>query len=187
MPLTLNGTTGVAGVDGSSSTPALQGTDTNTGVVFGTDTVSLVTGGSTALSADSSQNVTVGGTLAMGSSFKRNRIINGDMRVDQRATAATTSSTYSVDRWNLLKLNDATESVAQNSDAPTGFSYSLRNTISVADTSIGATQFSGFQQQIEGFNVADLGYGTANAKTITISFWIKSTVTGQYTACLLNA
>jgi hypothetical protein len=122
----------------------------------------------------------------MGSSFKRNRIINGDMRVDQRATAVTTNATYSVDRWQLQKSNDATESVAQNTDAPTGFSNSLRNTISVGDASIGAAQFSGVQQRIEGYNISDLGFGTASAKTITVSFWVKATQAGTYSVVLNN-
>ena len=56
MAITINGTTGIAGVDGSASTPAVQGSDTNTGVIFGTDTVSIVTGGSTRATVDSSGN-----------------------------------------------------------------------------------------------------------------------------------
>lgn len=139
--------------------------------------------GTANITLDDAGNATVGNTLVMGSSFKRNKIINGDMRVDQRATAVTASS-YTVDRWQFAKSNDATESVAQNSDAPTGFSYSLRNTVSIADTSIGASQYSLFFQTIEGYNVADLGFGTANAKTVTLSFWVKATQTGTYSAVL---
>jgi hypothetical protein len=56
MAITINGTTGLAGVDGSAGTPAVQGTDTNTGLIFGTDTVSIVTGGTTRATADSSGN-----------------------------------------------------------------------------------------------------------------------------------
>jgi hypothetical protein len=116
----------------------------------------------------------------------KNRIINGAMVIFQRGTAATTNLAYSVDRWRYDKGNDATESVSQNSDAPAGFSYSLRNTISVGDATIGSAQFSGLQQAIEGYNVADLGWGTANAKTITLSFWIRSSVTGQYVGNVRN-
>jgi hypothetical protein len=116
----------------------------------------------------------------------KNRIINGAMVIFQRGVAATTNQSYSVDRWKLNKENDATESVSQNTDAPTGFSYSLRNTISTGDATIGATQFSGLEQLIEGYNIADLGWGTANAKTVTLSFWVRSSVTGTYTGNLRN-
>ena len=116
----------------------------------------------------------------------KNRIINGAMVIFQRGTAATTDSTYSVDRWKLVKSNDATESVSQNTDAPTGFSYSLRNTISTGDATIGAAQYSGFEQSIEGYNIADLAWGTANAKTVTLSFWVRSSVTGTYTGNVRN-
>ena len=128
------------------------------------DTIQNASSATANLTLDDAGNATVGNTLVMGSSFKRNRIINGDMRINQRATAVTTTDAYSVDRWVFVKSNDATESVAQNTDAPTGFSYSLRDTISVADTSIGASQYSGFRQIIEGYNVADLGFGTASAR-----------------------
>jgi hypothetical protein len=150
------------------------------------DTIQNASSATANLTLDDAGNATVGNTLVMGSSFKRNRIINGDMRINQRATAVTTTDAYSVDRWVFVKSNDATESVAQNTDAPTGFSYSLRDTISVADTSIGASQYSGFRQIIEGYNVADLGFGTASAKTITISFWVKATQAGTYAVTLFN-
>jgi hypothetical protein len=117
----------------------------------------------------------------------KNRIINGAMVLFQRGTAATTDFAYSVDRWRFAKGNDATESVSQSTDAPVGFSYSLRNTISTGDATIGATQFSGFQQLIEGYNIADLNWGTANAQPITISFWIRSSVTGTYTGNVRNS
>lgn len=133
---------------------------------------------------DANGNMIVTGTVAGGySDMFRNRIINGDMRIDQRNTAATTN-VYTVDRWQFGKFNDATESVAQNTDAPAGFSYSLRNTISVGDASIGAAQYSAVLQPIEGYNVADLGFGTSNARTITLSFWVKATQTGTYSAVL---
>jgi len=56
MPITISGSTGIAGVDGSASTPAVQGTDTNTGLIFGSDIVSVVTGGATRTTVDSSGN-----------------------------------------------------------------------------------------------------------------------------------
>lgn len=117
----------------------------------------------------------------------RNRIINGGMMIFQRGTAATADSVYSVDRWRFVKGNDATESTSQNTDAPSGFSYSLRNTISVGDASLASNQYSGFEQLIEGYNIADLAWGTANAKPVTLSFWVRSSVTGVYTGNLRNS
>jgi hypothetical protein len=117
----------------------------------------------------------------------RNKIINGAMVINQRNTAVSTSDTYTVDRWQFVKSNDATESAAQNTDAPAGFTYSLRDTISVGDASIAATQFSGFKQPIEGYNIADFGFGTANAQSVTVSFWVRSSVTGQYTGNIANS
>ena len=114
----------------------------------------------------------------------RNRVINGDMRIYQRNTAATADVTYSVDRWQIKKSNDASESVAQSTDAPTGFVYSLRNTVVTTDTSIGAAQYSALSQSIEGPNIHDWLFGTANARTLTLSFWIKSSVTGTYSGNL---
>jgi hypothetical protein len=117
----------------------------------------------------------------------RNRIINGDMRIDQRAAAISANNTYSVDRWKLVKSNDAVESVAQNSDAPVGFTASLRNTVTTADTSISAAQYSGLEQRIEGYTFSDFAFGTASAKSVTISFWVRSSVVGQYTGVLSNS
>jgi len=125
---------------------------------------------------------------AQGTSFgMRNKIINGAMAINQRNTAVTTTETYGVDRFIFVKGNDATESAAQSTDAPAGFSYSFRNTISVGDASIGATQFSGFKQNIEGYNIADLAFGTSSAKSVTVSFWVRSSVTGVYTGDIANS
>jgi len=108
------------------------------------------------------------------------------MSIYQRQFAATTNGSYSLDRWFLAKTNGASESVGQNTDAPVGFSYSLRNTISVGDASIGATEYSGISQRIEGYNIRDLGFGTANARSVTVQFWVKSTVPGSYTGNIGN-
>ena len=66
MTITINGTTGIAGVDGSASTPAVQGTDTNTGLFFGTDTVTIATGGTTAVTVDSGQRTKFPTTIGVG-------------------------------------------------------------------------------------------------------------------------
>jgi hypothetical protein len=117
----------------------------------------------------------------------RNKIINGGMSLFQRQTAATVTTSYSVDRWLFIKINDATESVSQNTDAPSGFSHSLRQTISIGDTSIGSGQYSGLVQPIEGYNIVDLAFGTSAAKSVTLSFWVRSSVPGVYTGNIGNS
>ena len=154
------------------------------GLVGGTITYALnapAVGASLPLSIDSTAlNIVDTAPLSY-----RNKIINGDMRIDQRATAVSATG-YSVDRWRFFKSNTAVESAAQNSDAPAGFSSSLRLTVTTADTSIGALEYSAFDQTIEGFNISDLGFGTPSAKSVTISFWVRSTVVGEYTANIRN-
>jgi hypothetical protein len=120
----------------------------------------------------------------------RNKIINGDMRIDQRnAGAAVTSSTaYPVDRWITYNATDGAYSGQQSTDVPTGtgFLNSLKYTITTADSSIGATQYAAIVQKIEGYNVADLKLGTANARQFIVSFWVRSSVTGTYGFALKN-
>lgn len=117
----------------------------------------------------------------------RNRIINGDMRINQRATAATTLNSFGADRWPLaISSTGAVTVTTSTATAPVGFTHSLYLDITTADTSIAATEFLGLNHAIEGFNVADLGFGTANAKTITLSFWIRSTTTGTYCVSFVN-
>jgi hypothetical protein len=101
-------------------------------------------------------NETVTGTVAMGSSFKRNRIINGNALVWQRGTSGFTSG-YCTDRWFLNGANAA----SQSTDVPSGFKYSLSFTNS-ASTSCGVSQ------RIESVNTTDLA-----SQNVTVSFWFK--------------
>jgi hypothetical protein len=144
------------------------------------------------IAIDTSGHVTVDGVAypSAGSLSGRNRIINGDMRIDQRnAGAAVTSSTaYPVDRWINYGATDGTYAGQQSTDVPTGqgFSNSLKYTVTTADATIGATQYASIGQRIEGYNTADLMLGTANAKQFTVSFWVKSSVAGTYGFALQN-
>jgi hypothetical protein len=121
----------------------------------------------------------------------KNRIINGDMRIDQRnagasVTPANAADTYATDRWSYY-VNQASKITAQQSTiAPVGFNYSLKTTSSSAYT-IGAGDLFLLSQQIEGYNVADLGFGTANAKTFTLSFWVYSSLTGTFGGSFMNS
>jgi len=120
----------------------------------------------------------------------KNRLINGDMKIDQRnAGAAVTAGTgtYTLDRWQAYDSSDAVFTVQQVSDAPTGFVNSAKITITTADASIGASQYNYFQQRIEGLNVADLAWGTASAATVTLSFWVRSSLTGTFGGAFYNS
>jgi len=118
----------------------------------------------------------------------RNRIINGAMMIDQRSTAVTAGSTYTVDRWQVDQLTTSgSVSFAQSSTAPTGFTKSLKITVTSADTSVAATDLIDFRHWIEGYNVADFGLGTAAASTFTLSFWVNSSLTGTYGVSVRNS
>jgi len=122
----------------------------------------------------------------------KNRIINGDMRIDQRNAGASVTInsaayTFAVDRWSGYgESADGVFTLQRSTTAPTGFTNSLLATVTTADASIGANQLYIVEQFIEGFNVADLNFGTANAKTITISFWVRSSVTGTFSGSIAD-
>ena len=120
----------------------------------------------------------------------RNRIINGAQVIDQRnagnPVTLTSSGPYVTDRWKCNNNTDGTATAQQVSDAPTGFNYSLKYTATATDTNLTTTQSTWVAQYIEGYNTADLGWGTANAKTITISFWVKSSLTGTFSYSISN-
>lgn len=130
---------------------------------------------------------------AAGSGFAfRNRIINGDMRIDQRnAGAAVTQSTaiqYCVDRFQIVG-NVASKFTAQQSDVPaavSGFTKALKITSS-STYSVGAGDYFMLRQPIEGLNYADLGWGTANAQAITLSFKVYSSLTGTFGGAIENS
>lgn len=120
----------------------------------------------------------------------KNRIINGAMVIDQRnagASVTLTTSTYVVDRFRCIEDSDGGMTGQQDSSAPEGFTNSLKITTTTADASLSGTQFCSTDQFIEGHNVADLGWGTANAKTVTLSFWVRSSLTGTFGGALHNS
>ena len=120
----------------------------------------------------------------------RNRIINGDMRIDQRNAGASVTpgnGDYTLDRWAAYTNGAGVYTVQQSSTAPTGFVNSLRCTVTTVDSSVSGTDYYMLQYLIEGLNVADLAWGTANAKTVTMSFWVRSSITGTYTVKLGNS
>jgi hypothetical protein len=124
----------------------------------------------------------------------RNRIINGAMVIDQRNAGAsvTASSTgtwvYTLDRWSYIASQASKFTVQQNAGAvtpPAGFTNYLGITSSAA-TSLGAGDYFILKQPIEGFNTADFNWGSANAQPVTISFWVRSSLTGTFAGSLNN-
>ena len=112
----------------------------------------------------------------------KNFIINGDMRIFQRATAATAASAYdTVDRFGFGESTDGAFTSEKSTDSPIGSGNSLKLQVTTADTSLSASQYAYFFQAIEGQNLQSLQYGTSSAKTLTLSFWVKSNKTGTYT------
>jgi len=121
----------------------------------------------------------------------KNRIINGAMVIDQRNAGAsvTPSSNYTLDRWRTYDTQSSKFTIQQNAGSvtpPVGFTNYLGIT-STSAYSIASGDYFGLLQRIEGFNVADLGWGTANAKTVTLSFWVRSSLTGTFGGNLTNA
>jgi len=118
----------------------------------------------------------------------RNRIINGAMMIDQRnaGAAVTTTESYVVDRWfNQNSITSGTITAQQSTDAPAGFYNSFIKTF----TGVSYNATSGYailNQVIEKNNIIDLAYGTSSAKTITVSFWVKSSVIGDHSFALQN-
>jgi hypothetical protein len=137
-----------------------------------------------------------GSNLGAGNaSIMKNRIINGAMVIDQRNAGASVTPTtagtnvYTLDRWAVQISQASKISVQQNAGSvtpPVRFSNYLGVT-SLAATSLAAGDYFVIIQQIEGFNIADLGWGTASAKTITVSAWVYSSLTGTFGGSIQNA
>ena len=127
---------------------------------------------------------------SVGPLSNRNKIINGAMTIDQRnagASVAPASQVYTLDRWITDRFGGAaTATVQQSAVAPTGFNNSLLYTVGTGEAPA-ATAYSNVRQYIEGFNVADLGFGTAAAQTVTLSFWVRSSLTGTFGVALNNS
>ena len=112
---------------------------------------------------------------------RRNLIINGAMQVAQRGTSSTglgaAAGYFTVDRWSM-GLNGTTAgryTMSQSTDAPAGFSKSMKLDVTTADTSIAAGEAVGFLQRIEGQDIQRLSKGTSDAKTAVFSFYAKGT------------
>ena len=123
----------------------------------------------------------------------KNRIINGEMDIDQRNAGAsfatnTGAERYTLDRWQAYYSAQNKYTVQQNAGSvtpPAGFRNYLGVTSSSAYT-VGASEEFSINQYVEGFNWADLDWGSANAKTVTLSFWVRSSLTGTFGGAFRN-
>ena len=114
---------------------------------------------------------------------RKNLAINGDMRITQRGTGAfTVNSSYGADRWRTM-FGAGGFNTQNVTDAPVGFN----NSIKITQTSYGSASYKMIEQYIEGYNIRGLGYGTAEAKTATLSFFVKGSVAGIYGVTIQNA
>jgi hypothetical protein len=121
----------------------------------------------------------------------KNRIINGAMVIDQRGgtiTVNTAVTTYGIDRWaGAGRASAGVYTFRQTTNAPVGFTNALFVDVTTADASLAVDDLYAIQQRIEGYNIADLGWGTANAKTVTLSFWVRSNLTGTFGGSITNS
>jgi len=121
---------------------------------------------------------------------RRNLIINGSQIVAQRGTGAVTSNvSFPVDRWQITNSSGASISVQQNSDVPSGegFAFCTKYTVTSADSGVTGTEDALFRQHIEGQDITQLAWGTSSAKTVTLSFYVKSSLTGTFGGALKNS
>jgi len=146
------------------------------------------------VSADIIQSSVPGVSLGAGNaSIMKNRIINGAMVISQyngtnSVTLGAVNPQYTLDRWCFQTSQASKISTQQNQNSvtpPVGFSNYLGIT-SLSAYSSGSSDYFDVTQRIEGFNTADLGWGTANAKTVTLSFWVQSSLTGTFSGALNN-
>jgi hypothetical protein len=117
----------------------------------------------------------------------RNKLINGDMRINQRGAGTLTgsgSTQFAVDSWRIWN-GTGTVTFQQSTTAPAGFSNSLLATV----TATGAYSTNGYTQiqtKVEGLSCTDLNWGTSNAKPLRLSFWVRASVVGTYSCQIRN-
>jgi hypothetical protein len=130
-----------------------------------------------------------GGTISPDSGVFRNRIINGAMVIDQRNAGASVTPTnfqYTLDRWCFEVRQTSKLTTQQSTTVPSsGFKNSLLITSSSAYSVISTDRFN-LEQYIEGYNIADFNWGSASASTVTISFWVRSSLTGTFAGSVQN-
>jgi hypothetical protein len=161
-------------VDAKGDIVAASANDTPARLAVGSNGETLVADSST------STGLRWQGTYAAG----KNKVINGQMQIAQRGTSISgiTAAAYSLDRWEITPENIGTFTASQDTQVPTGagFGNSLKLACTTADAAPAAGDRLRIIQRIEGNNVQDFAYGSASAKTVTLSFWVRSSKTGTY-------
>ena len=170
--------------------------DTSNGVIITPDTsgeIELQANGVTKAKVTANGLQDANGNSLRGGSY-RNLIINGNMRIDQRNAGASVTptdiggTTYHVDRFLTRQTQASKFSIQQNAGSvtpPVGFTNYLGVTSLSSYSSLSSDLFS-IQHRVEGNNIAHLAWGTVNAKTITISFWVRSSLTGTFGGSIQN-
>ena len=117
---------------------------------------------------------------------RRNWIINGAFEIAQRGTSFTNvdNDDYTLDRWKIIEGSTAVFAATQSTDAPNGFAHSLKLDVTTADSSAAASDYCILNQPLEGYDIISLAAGTTDAKYCSLSFWVKSNVTGTFVAGL---
>ena len=181
---------------GNTTTTLIKfdGSGTITANVITSNTVNATTVTSNVVATTvSTSNMTLGGNAigAGDASIMKNRIINGAFTVSQyngTSSVTPTDLSYPIDRFRARLSQTGKYSVQQNAGSvtpPVGFSNYLGVT-SLSAYAVTSTDYFSIQQVIEGFNTYDLGFGTANAKTVTLSAWVYSSLTGTFGGNLVN-
>ena len=119
----------------------------------------------------------------------RNRIINGEMRIAQRGTSSSAGGYGPVDRFSTSgdNLDELQVLKTQAADGPDGFTTSLKLDVTTAESAVATNERYFISYAIEAQDLQDLQYGTAGAKQITLSFWVKTNLTGTYSVRLYEA
>ena len=129
------------------------------------------------------------GQLAWSTAYRnRNLILNGAQVIDQRNAGASVSGDgkFPVDRWKASKVGSGAFSMQQSSTTPSDFNHSVVCTVTTADTSLAASDEYSYRHFVEGFNFCHANWGTSSAYPITLSFWVRSSVTGTYAVGFRN-
>lgn len=168
--------------------------DANTGIsvanASGTANLSstvLTVGNSTVNSTCHAYN---GSSLAMCDAMAaHNIVVNGEMRVSQQNgnTQSNTINWFATDQWNVSWSGTVVANTYQSTDAPPGYNYSYLTSITTTDVSPGASDYLSINQNIEGYRIARLSWGTAGAVNATLGFWAKCSITGTFSVALRNA
>jgi hypothetical protein len=132
----------------------------------------------------------LGGSANAGGLTGRNMVINGAFPIFQRGTSATTvngNDIFAADRFKGWANGGGTFTVEQSTDVPNNeFEFSAKLTNTATDGSVAAGDFYAYATDIEGYNVSQLAYGNSDAKAVTLSFWVKSSLAGTYCIALYS-